>query len=250
MRVEQSYLLTALLVSVAVLLVCHSVGDALTYDFTGPDAQSWFDEFVQNADTTVGGGDAGWQLTAMGLTTDDNIGTAHQRIGIAKDWTDYTLESRYQYIQYGSHKEAHLYVRWQDEGNNYYFRTIGRDNTGATAGYSIEWLRKIGGSDNEGDISDDVAVVGDLQEGTVYGMRGTITGQLLEVEYDNGGGWQAAGEVEYPGDLETGGIGVARSSAQVAWEYLKVNGDGIPLDTTPVEALNKMATTWSKLKAR
>ena len=55
--------------------------------------------------------------------------------------------------------------------------------------------------------------------------------------------------MKYPGTHKKGGIGVGRATAQVAWKYLKVNGPGIPGDTTTrVEALNKVATTWGKLK--
>ena len=222
---------------------------ALTYDFVGPDAKNWFDEFVKSPDT-IKAGDAGWELTADGLTTNDNITTGHQKIGIKKNWTNYTLESKYQYLKQGSHKEAHLYVRWNDDKNNYFFRTIGRkNNAGANSGYSIEWLRKVDNKDNEGDISDDEAIIGQLKDKTVYGLRGTIEGRLLKVDFFKDGKWQTAGEVTYPDTHKTGGIGVGRSSAQVAWKYLKVNGTGIPSDaTTRVESLNKVATTWGKLK--
>lgn len=237
------------LAAMAALFLCCSLGYALTFDFVGPEAQKWFDEFVGHANVGMGGGDAGWHLTGDGLTTDDNVGTAHQRIGIFEEtWEDYTLESMYQYISWGSHKEAHLYVRWVDEGNNYYFRTIGRDNAGSTAGYSIEWLRKVGGSDNEGDITDDDDIVGELEEGEIYGLRGEISDQLLKVDFFKDGEWKVAGEIEYPGPHDNGGIGVARSSAEVAWQYLRVNGDGIPADNLPVEALDKLATTWAKVK--
>ena len=141
-------------------------------------------------------------------------------------------------------------MRWNDDKNNYYFRTIGRkNNKGANSGYSIEWLRKVDNKDNEGDITDDDVVVGDLKDKTLYGLRGEIKGQVLKVEFFKGGKWRPAGEVKYPGPHKTGGIGVGRSSAQVAWQYLKINGAGIPGDgTTRVEALNKVATTWGKLK--
>ena len=222
--------------------VINSFATALTFDFVGKDAQKWFDDFVGRDTTTQGGGDAGWHLTADGLTTDDNVGTGHERLGFAADWTDYTLEAQYKYLTLGAHKEAHLYVRWIDEANNYYFRTIGRGAQGGA--WSIEWLRKVAGGDNEGDIGDDLT--GELQADTIYGLRGTIEGQTLTVDFFMDGAWSPAGEVTYPGPHETGGIGVGRASAHVAWQYLEVNGPGIP--TTPVEALGKLATTWGRLK--
>jgi len=78
--------------------------------------KKWFDEFVNNKQATMGGGDAGWKLTADGLSSDENVGTGHQRIGIPADWTDYTLEAKFQYLKFGTYHESHLYVRWQDEG--------------------------------------------------------------------------------------------------------------------------------------
>jgi len=229
-------------------LAFHSVATALTFDFVGKDAQKWFDDFVGRA--TQGGGDAGWVLTADGLTTDDNTGTGHQRLGIAENWTDYTLESKFQYFKFGTHREAHLYVRWVDEGNNYFFRTIGRkNNQGAGSGWSIEWLRKVNGGDNEGDITDEDAILGaQPKEKTLYGLKGEIKGKVLTVEFFNGNKWLPAGKVEYDDTHKEGGIGVGRSEAQVAFQYLRVNGKGIPTDDVPVETLGKLATTWGRLK--
>jgi len=237
--------------SMIMLLIFSSLSSyALTFDFVGQDAKKWFNEFVKHKNVELGAGDAGWQLTKHGLTTDNNVGTGHQRIGVFEEkWTDYTIESKYQYLKFGAHKEAHLYIRWVDEGSNYFFRTIGRKNGGgAGSGYSIEWLRKIGGKDNEGDITDDKKIVGELKEKVLYGLRGKIKGQLLTVDFFKGNKWQKAGEIEYPGPHKKGGIGVGRATAEVAWQYLRVNGKGIPKDNLPVEALNKLATTWSKLK--
>ena len=197
----------------------------------------------------MGGGDAGWELTKDGLTTDDNIASDHQRIGRVYDWDDYTVETQYKYLTLGAHKEAHLYVRWNDEANNYFIRTIGRNNAGAAGGpWSIEWLRKVADANNEGDIGDDLA--GELQADTTYGFRGTIAGQTVTVDFFMDGAWSPAGEVTFEGPHETGGIGVGRATAQVAWQYLRVNGEGIPADGdgTPVEALGKLATTWGRLK--
>jgi hypothetical protein len=240
----KSKLFMLMFVIAVTTFVFNAIAAALTFDFVGTDAQKWFNDFVDRDTTTQGGGDAGWHLTADGLTTDDNVGTGHERLGFFADWTDYTLEAQYKYLTLGSHKEAHLYVRWIDEANNYYFRTIGRNNAGATGAWSIEWLRKVDGTDNEGDISD---LAGDVETDNVYGLRGALEGQTLTVDFLMAGTWSAAGEVTYPGPHETGGIGVGRSSAHVAWQYLEVNGPGIPL-STPVEALGKLATTWGRLK--
>jgi len=240
------------LLLVFLFVFVNTLGYALTYDFVGPDAKKWFDEFVKSPNMTKSG-DAGWHLTGNGLETNDNVGTGHQRIGVKEDWTDYTLESKYQYVKQGAHKEAHLYIRWNDEKNNYFFRTIGRKNGGgAGSGYSIEWLRKVAGKDNEGDVTkagDDIKILGKLQDKTLYGLRGEIKGELLKVDFFKDNKWIPIGEVKYPGTHKKGGIGVGRATAQVAWKYLKVNGPGIPGDTTTrVEALNKTATTWGKLK--
>ena len=240
------------LLLVFLFVFVNTLGYALTYDFVGPDAKKWFDEFVKSPNMTKSG-DAGWHLTGNGLETNDNVGTGHQRIGVKKDWTDYTLESKYQYVKQGAHKEAHLCIRWNDEKNNYFFRTIGRKNGGgAGSGYSIEWLRKVAGKDNEGDVTkagDDIKILGKLQDKTLYGLRGEIKGELLKVDFFKDNKWIPIGEVKYPGTHKKGGIGVGRATAQVAWKYLKVNGPGIPGDTTTrVEALNKTATTWGKLK--
>jgi len=245
--VKSKWFMLAFVIAVA-SLAFHSVAAALTFDFVGPKAKLWFDDFM-GREITMGGGDAGWHLTKNGLETDDNTGTGHQRIGFAEDWTDYTLESQYQYFKFGTHREAHLYVRWNDQGNNYFFRTIGRTNGGgAGSGWSIEWLRKVGGGDNEGDITDDKKILGDLEEDTIYGLRGEIKDETLTVEFFNGKDWLAAGEVKYPGTHKKGGIGVARSEAHVAFQYLRVNGEGIPADKQPVEAFGKLATTWGRLK--
>jgi len=88
-----------------------------------------------------------------------------------------------------------------------------------------------------------------LKEKTLYGFRGDIKGDTLTVEFFNGKDWLPAGEVKYPGTYKKGGIGVGRSSSQVAWQYLRVNGTGIPVDSMPVESLGKLATTWSSIKA-
>ena len=235
---------------VMLFLGASSVGYALTFDFMGADAKKWFDEFVKHKTVAQGGGDAGWQLTKEGLTTDNNVATGHQRIGIFEEkWTDYTIESKYKYLKFGAHKEAHLYIRWEDADTNYFFRTIGRkNNAGAGSGYSIEWLRKIGGKDNEGDITDDKKIVGELKEKGLIGLRGKIEGQLLTVDFFKNNEWKKAGEVKYQGPHKKGGIGVGRATAEVAWQYLRINGKGIPKDNLPVEALNKVATTWGKLK--
>jgi hypothetical protein len=231
-------------VVVMTIFVLNSIAAALTFDFVGNDAKKWFDELVNSKKTTIGGADAGWHLTKDGLTTNNDIVSGHDRIGIAEDWTDYTLESQYQYLTLGAHKEAHLYVRWNDQANNYFFRTIGRG--GAGGAWSIEWLRKVAGADNEGDIGD---LDGNLGANTIYGLRGEIKDQTLTVDFFSKGKWSnAVGKVTYPGTFKKGGIGVGRSSAHVAFQYLRVNGTGIAPDSTPVEALGKLATTWGRLK--
>ena len=78
-------------------------------------------------------------------------------------------------------------------------------------------------------------------------MRGEIKGELLTVDFFKDNKWQEAGEIKYPGTHKKGGIGVGRATAEVAWQYLRVNGKGIPKDLR-VEVLNKLATTWGKLK--
>ena len=239
---KSKWFMLAFVIAVAPF-VLNSVAEALMFDFVGRDAKKWFDEIVNSPKTTESG-NAGWELTKDGLTTDDNIGTGHERIGIEEDWTDYTLESQYTYLTLGAHKEAHLYIRWNDEANNYFFRTIGRG--GAGGAWSIEWLRKVNGGDNEGDIGD---LDGNLEDNTLYGLRGTIEDQTLTVDFFTKGKWEdGVGEVKYPGTFKKGGIGVGRASAHVAFKYLRVNGDGIPKDATPVEALGKLATTWGRLK--
>ncbi len=109
-------------------------------------------KFVESDKTTIGGGDAGWHLTADGLTP-EGTGAEHQAIGIAEDWTDYTLEAKFQYLMFGNWpKEAHLCFRWNDQANKYFIRTIARNNAGAQGPWSIEWLRTFNGANNEGDI--------------------------------------------------------------------------------------------------
>jgi len=224
--------------------VLNSVAVALMFDFVGPNAKQWFAELVESDDTEIGGADAGWHLTADGLTTNDDIVSGHDRIGRVYDWTDYTIEAQYTYLTLGAHKEAHLYVRWNDQANNYFFRTIGRG--GAGGAWSIEWLRKVNGGDNEGDITD---LDGNLEADTIYALRGTIEDQTLTVDFFMDKKWdENVGEVKYPGTFKTGGIGVGRSSTHMAFQYLRVNGEGIPKDDMPVEALGKLATTWGRLK--
>jgi len=231
------------------ILALNGAASALIFDFVGNNAKQWFDEFVNNDETTFNE-DAGWKLTEDGLTSSDNAATGHQRIGIsAEDWADYTYEAKFKYIAFGTYNEAHLYVRWQAQTDNYFFRTIKRNNAGTVGPWSIEWLRKMGGTDNEGDITDDVDVIGDLKVDITYGLRGTIDGQVLSVEFFDGKNWLEAGEVTYPGTYKTGGIGIGRSSCQVAFEYLRVNGNGIPADSMPVESLGKSATTWARIKS-
>ena len=234
--------------TVIATLVLNSIATALIYDFVGADAKKWFEEFVNGDDTTIGGGDAGWELTKDGLTTDNTLPSGHQRIGFSADWTDYTVEAEFKFLIFGTYNESQLYVRWQDEPNNYFFRTIARNNAGTVGPWSIEWLRKVVGTDNEGDITDNVNVIANLEKDTIYGLRGTIENQLLTVEFFNGKEWLEAGEVTYPGTYETGGIGVGRSSCQVAWQYIRVNGSGIPADSLSVESLGKLATTWAAIK--
>jgi len=231
------------------LFALNNLASALTYDFVGKDAKKWFDEFTASNLTTKGGGDAGWKLAIEGLTTDDNVGTGHQRIGISSTtWTDYTVEAKFQFLKFGTYNESHVYVRWQDEANNYFVRTIKRNNAGDQNFWSIEWLRKVAGTDNEGDVTDDVKVITGLKEKTIYGLRAKIAGQVVNVDFFNGTAWLTAGPVTYPGTYTKGGIGVGRSSCQVAWQYISVNGAGIPADGTPVESLGKLSTTWGGLK--
>ena len=241
-----------LILAVAVVVVpfvLNSVASALTYDFVGKDAKKWFDEFVGGKSTTKGGGEAGWKLIADGLTTDDNVGTGHQRVGIsAPTWTDYTVETKFRYVKFGDWNESHVYVRWQDEANNYFIRTIKRNNAGDKKFWSIEWLQKIKATDSEGDVTDDVKILSDLKDKTIYGFRGKIADQTMTVSFFNGKDWLTAGDVKYPGTYKTGGVGVGRSSDQVAWQYISINGAGIPADSTPVEALGKLATTWAAIK--
>jgi len=241
-----------LILAVAVVVVpfvLNSVASALTYDFVGKDAKKWFDEFVGGKSSTKGGGEAGWKLTADGLTTDDNVGTGHQRVGISATWTDYTVETKFQYVKLGDWNESHVYVRWQDEANNYFIRTIKRNNAGDKKFWSIEWLQKIKATDNEGDVTDDVKILSDLKDKTIYGFRGKIADQTMTVSFFNGKDWLTAGDVKYPGTYKTGGVGVGRSSDQVAWQYISINGAGILSDATPVEALGKSATTWGSIKS-
>jgi hypothetical protein len=71
----------------------------------------------------------------------------------------------------------------------------------------------------------------------------------MTVSFFNGKDWLTAGDVKYPGTYKTGGVGVGRSSSQVAWQYISINGAGILSDATPVEALGKSATTWGSIKS-
>ncbi|MEK7399403.1 MAG: hypothetical protein AAB116_20880 [Candidatus Poribacteria bacterium] len=233
---------------VLALFALNNLASALTYDFVGKDAKKWFDEFTAGKDSTKGGGDAGWKLVTEGLTTDDNVGTGHQRVGIASTtWTDYTVEAKFQFLKFGDWNESHIYLRWQNEANNYYIRTIKRNNAGDKNFWSIEWLRKVASADNEGDVTDDVKIITALKEKTIYGLRGKIAGQVVNVDFFNGS-WLTAGSVTYPGTFTKGGVGVARSSSQVAWQYISINGAGIPADGTQVESLGKLSTTWGGLK--
>jgi len=241
-------LLISAIFTVIATLALNSIATALIYDFVGADAKKWFNEFV-NGDNTTMNEDAGWELTADGLTSNNNVGTGHQRIGFSADWTDYTIEAKFQYLAFGTYQESHLYVRWQDQADNYFFRTIERNNAGTVGPWSIEWLRKVAGTDNEGDITDSTKIIADLKKDTIYGLRGTIKNQLLTVEFFNGKEWLEAGEVTYPGTYKTGGIGVGRSSCQIAWQYVKVNGNGILADSQPVESLGKLATNWGSIKS-
>jgi hypothetical protein len=230
------------------LLTLNNLASALTYDFVGKDAKKWFDEFTAGKDSTKGGGDAGWKLVAEGLTTDENVATGHQRVGIASTtWTDYTVETKFQFLKFGTYNESQIYFRWQNEPNSYFLRTIKRNNAGDQNFWSIEWLRKIAGTDNEGDVTDDVKVIPVLKEKTIYGLRVKIAGQIANVDFFNAS-WLTAGSVTYPGTYTKGGVGVGRSSCQVAWQYISINGVGIPADGAPVESLGKLSTTWGSLK--
>ncbi len=243
---KNKWFMLAFVIAVTTFML-NSVAVALMFDFVGPNAKQWFAELVESDDTTMGGGDAGWELTKDGLTTDDNIASDHQRIGRVYDWDDYTVETQYKYLTLGAHKEAHLYVRWNDEANNYFIRTIGRNNAGAAGGpWSIEWLRKVGAANNEGDITD---LDGNLEADEIYALRGEIKDQTLTVDFFMDGKWdENVGEVTYPGTFKTGGVGLGRATAHIAFQYLRVNGEGIPKDDLPVEALGKLATTWGNLK--
>jgi len=247
-RMKSKWFIFTIVVTLG-LLTLNNLASALTYDFVGKDAKNWFNEFTTNKLTTKGGGDAGWKLAAEGLTTDEKVDTGHQRIGISSTtWADYTVEAKFQFVKFGTYNESHIYVRWQDEPNSYFIRTIKRNNAGDQKFWSLEWLRKVAGTDNEGDVTDDVKVITDLKEKTTYGLRAKIVGQVVTVDFFNGKDWLAAGSVTYPGTYKVGGIGVGRSSCQVAWQYISVNGAGIPGDASPVEALGKSATTWGTIK--
>jgi hypothetical protein len=250
MMAMKGKLLISIIISTVLMLVLSGLASALIYDFVGKDAKKWFDEFDKLTTKATNGGEASsWKLTADGLTTDNNVATGHQRIGISAGWTDYTVETKFQFLAFGTYNESHLYVRWQDTSNNYIFRTIKRNNADNLNFWSIEWLNKIAGTDGEGNITDDVNVIGALKEKTVYGLRGKIANQTVDVDFFNGKEWLTAGSVTYPGTYTKGGIGVGRSSGQVAWQYIKVNGAGIPTDSMPVESLGKLATNWGSIKS-
>jgi hypothetical protein len=231
------------------LFALNNLASALTYDFVGKDAQKWFDEFNKLTTKTTNGGEASsWKLTADGLTTDDNVTTGHQKIGMASTtWADYTVETKFQFLKFGTYNESQIYLRWQDAPNSYFLRTIKRNNADDLNFWSIEWLNKIAGTDGEGNITDDVKVIGALKEKTTYGLRCKVAGQVVNVDFFSGS-WLTAGSVTYPGTYAKGGVGVGRSSCQVAWQYISINGAGIPADGTPVESLGKLSTTWGGLK--
>lgn len=220
------------------LLFVPTVSLAIQWDFDKPDFGEW---------TIVKVGP--WLEVAEGWEIEDGLMCSptegwqgsgrHSRIVIGeKPWKDYEVEIRYMYKELGGIPEAHAIFRFIDENNLYTARSIGRGNP-----WGIEYFGLVGGNLDPAAASDPNHPADEVDEW--YGLKVMVEGDTFAIQHFDGKQWNEKGEFTHKAN-DHGGVGLGASDAVVVFDYLRVDGEGIP--PTDVSPQGNLATTWGRAK--
>lgn len=218
-----------ILVSISICLYCFSITSAmaLRFEFDNEDEiADW--ELGPNATATVADGMLQLEVKG-GLDSGIYLGDA--------DWTDYRMEVRARKV---SGPYFHLFARVVEPTKDFYFMEISynSDTTslfvfqGGAGAEITPGARPVRPESKDQDGGDAYTLVIEAEGDT---LRTFIDGELM-VEQDDG-------------TFESGKLGLGARDSVILYEYVDVEGVGIP-PTAAVDAEGKLTSTWGRLKSQ
>ncbi len=150
------------------------------------------------------------------------------------NWTDYTVDTK---IRLDEGNWAGIAFRAKSEMEYYVFYLNVPNNK------TELWRHKTGGwtaRDNVGELN---AVNVTIENGKWFDMKVVVEGNLMALWIDG----EKQGEIT-DGVYTAGQAGAWGWQTGASFDDFKVSGDDIEGDGTPVEPLDKLATTWGRIK--
>ncbi len=174
-----------------------------------------------------------WEIKG-GVYHVDRGGQAEHSLVGEEDWDDYTIEAK---VRLDDHNWAGIVFRAQSEMEYYvYYFNV-------PSNISELWRHKDGAWNARDNISQPPAVGGvKITNGEWLDVKIVVEGDTFEL-YLNG---EFQSE-DTDGVYKTGQVGVWAWETEASFDDFTVYGDNIE-DTLAVEANNKLATTWARLK--
>ena len=153
-----------------------------------------------------------------------------------ENWTDYRMEVKARKL---AGPYFHLFVRTEEPAVDFYFMEISY-NSHTTSVFMFQ-----GGGANEitGGPRPKRPDSKDTKGGDSYTIVFEVEGETLRTYIDG----ELMVETE-DGTYDKGRPGLGGRDSTVAYEYVEINGEGVP--PTAVEPADKLATLWGELKSR
>lgn len=176
-----------------------------------------------------------WSVTDGVYKLELGAQAEHSLVGDV-DWTDYTIEAR---VRVDEGNWAGIAFRAKSEMEYYVFYFNVPDNK------TELWRHKTGGwtaRDNLGQLPGENVTI---ERGKWHDVKVIVQGDSLGLEIDG----EAQGAIE-DGLYPQGQIGVWGWQTAASFDDIKVSGTEIEGEITPVEPLDKLTTTWARVKSK
>lgn len=216
--------LMAISLSLLFVLVPQIIVHAITWNFDDPAQLN--DWKVINGKWTIENG------KLRGELLDVYVGIVAGDLG----WSDYTLEMETTLVE---GKYTYWMVRVQDDPTSYY--ALERNDTNSAP----IWRRDAG---KHKKIGNDVALPADHAKSHIWKIE--AKGETITA-YIDGKQLLSAKDATYKkGRIGLGGHNSASATGKniITFDYVKVEGTGIPSDVSAVKSIDKLAGTWGSLK--
>ena len=195
--------------------------------------QLWTFDSGSADDWSVANGN--WSVTDGVYKLTKGAAAEHSLVGDA-DWTDYTIDAKVR-VDEGNWAGIAFRAKSEMEYYVYYFNVP--DNK------TELWRHKTGGwtaRDNLGQLPGKNVKI---ERGNWYDVKVIVEGDTLGLSING----EMQGEVK-DGMYTAGQAGVWGWETGVSFDDFKVSGPDIEGGGTPVEPLDKLATTWGRIKSR